>query len=426
VSVVESGVAWLPHRAVGPPPWSRTTTGRLRLASVALAVTMAVFAGCASLTVVTRQSATRAAGQTTEPLLVDAQMVYTALSDADTTAAGGLLSGPVEPGWLRSRYQLDLATAAAAVTDAAERGGQTTAVSTALRGLSVGIPFYAGLVERAQTNNRLGYPVAAAYQAEASNFLRTSLLPAANVLFRTQMARLSRDQSTGTTLWPGLLSLLLVGGVLAVLVIVQAWLRVRFHRRFNVLMIMSTVLVALLGVWGAVALAGQGARIDDAAKDGTRQLAVYTQARQLALQARADDELTLISRGSVASYQVDYATVWPRLDATVRAMGDPAVAAAAADVFSGHQVIATLIGVGDFVRASASASGPGRDDLPAASARLDAALVSGLGHAQKRFDMSTAQAMSDLSGLAFGVVALTLVAAVLALTALNARSKEYR
>ena len=65
--------------------------------------------------------------------------------------------------------------------------------------LSTELPVYTGLVETARADNRLGLPVGAAYLAEASQLMRSRLLPAADALYRQENARLAAvyGQATG-------------------------------------------------------------------------------------------------------------------------------------------------------------------------------------------------------------------------------------
>ena len=174
----------------------RATPVRLRFAAVAIAL-LAVLTGLvAALATTQRQSATSAAWQQAEPLMVTAQAVDTSLSDADTTAAASFLQGRVEPPALQSRYQGDLARAAADVAVAAREAGSDPGVAASLETLSTDLPVYAGIVQDANFNERqASYPLAAAYIAEANNLMRTSILPAAAKVYGTESERLADDQS---------------------------------------------------------------------------------------------------------------------------------------------------------------------------------------------------------------------------------------
>ena len=113
---------------VGPP----YDAVRHRSPAIAIAV-LALLAGLvAALATSERQGATSAAWQNAEPLMVTAQAVDTALSDADTTAGASFLQGRLEPPALQRRYETDLALASADVAVAARQAGSDPAVSQSL------------------------------------------------------------------------------------------------------------------------------------------------------------------------------------------------------------------------------------------------------------------------------------------------------
>jgi hypothetical protein len=403
-----------------------STPARLRLASTVLATLIVLLAVLGSLSATSRATATSRSSSVTEPILIDAQTAFTSLSDADTTAAGGLLAGPVAPVALQSRYQQDIATTSAAVADASQRANDDAVLARALRKLAVGVPFYTAVVQQAATNNRLGYPVAAAYQGEASSFLRSSLLPAARDAYAAELTALNSEQASATTRWPTALALVLLAITLIALILLQVWMRRRFHRSINVALLTATVLLLVVGGWTAVALVRQTHSAKLAATYGSAPLAAYTDARLLALQARADDELALVSRDSVPAYQKDFTAVWSQLSARLASQRDELAQADAAVLLARHVTIRRLAGQQLYGEASAVASGAGSIDLPAAATSLDRDLTAGVTAAQRRFDSATADARRSLAGLAPGGLALCLVALILILLGVRERAKEYR
>ena len=82
---------------------------------------------------------------TSEPLSLDGQQIYRALSDADATAASAFLSGGLEPLAARHRYQADIAQAAAHLESATAAAGHSPAARD-LAKLSAGLPVYTGEV----------------------------------------------------------------------------------------------------------------------------------------------------------------------------------------------------------------------------------------------------------------------------------------
>ena len=125
-------------------------------------------------------------------MLVDAEDLYLALADADATASTIFLRAGVEPPELRARYLEDLQRAGRQLaTITADRDLSATA-QDAIATISEALPEYASLVEAARTNNRLDFPVGAAYQREASHLMSSTILPAATTVFEDAGRQLER------------------------------------------------------------------------------------------------------------------------------------------------------------------------------------------------------------------------------------------
>jgi hypothetical protein len=401
---------------------------------VGIVVAIAAFGTVTAVAVSARGSAADSAWATSEPLLVDAQNVYTSLSDADSTAAGAFLAGSSASQELRDRYETDLAAAAGSLVRAAQQVGPSSQLGRSIQTLSVDLPIYSGLVEMARANNLQGFPVGAAYLGEASNLMRTALLPAASDLYQTESQRLRDDQSGATSLVT-----LAVAGALVILVLgagigLQRWLRGRFNRSVSPpLLLALTITVALLA-WLGVALSAQTRNVHRSVHQGASPIAAFTEARILALEARADDELTLVTRDSVSSYQADYAPVAQRLTRLLAARpADPSERAilpmAAADLTQlqrVHQAIRRDDENGNLGAAIAAASGPNSGGLPATASRLDGVLITGIANAQGRFDAASKAANSAVNGLLGGIIVLSLLLAGLVLLAVRPRLAEYR
>ena len=417
----------------------RATPVRLRFAAVAIALLALLTGLVAALATTQRQSATSSAWQHAEPLMVTAQAVDTSLSDADTTAAASFLQGQrVEPAALQSRYQGDLTRAAADVAEAAREAGSDPAVAASLETLSTDLPVYAGIVQDANFNERLAsYPLAAAYIAEANNLMRTSILPAAANVYGTESGRLADDQSRGVSPFLAIVAVLALIALLVVLVLAQRWLSQRFHRTWNVALAIATVIVLALGLWFTVALVSQNSGVNTAQANGSRPVSTFTQARILALRARADDELTLLTQDSNSTYQSDYtrtaAALEHLLDSSASSGGSSASIelARAKAAFGSYAVVHGQIRHDDIAANDlsdaeklASGSGPGR--LPLISSNLNSDLSSGITTSQATFDNTTSAAASDLDGLIWAWPIGAVLVAALILIGFQPRIAEYR
>src|SRR5271170_27175 len=418
----------------------RTTPVLLRFAAVSIAILALVSGLIAALATSERQGATTASWQNAEPLMVTAQTVDTSLSDADTTAAASFLQGPLEPTALEHRYQTDLALASADVAVAAREAGSDPAVAASLETLSTDLPVYAGIVQDADFNERQAfYPLAAAYISEANNLMRSSILPAAATLYGTEGSRLADDQSQGVSSLLAILAALAFVALLVVLVVAQRWLSRRFHRTWNVALAVATVIVLALGLWLTVALTTQTNGVNTALVNGSRPLSTFTQARILALRARADDELTLLTHDSDQTFQSDYTSTAADLRQLLDAPGSstgPAGSAVRTQLarskaaFGSYASLHTQIRHDDTgsnpAAAVGLAAGTGAVDLPAVSSDLNGDLADGITASQSTFVDATSGAASDLDGLIWGLAVGAILVAALVLIGFEPRIAEYR
>jgi len=418
----------------------RTTPVLLRGAAVSVAILALVAGLIAALATSERQGATTASWQNAEPLMVTAQTVDTSLSDADTTAAASFLQGPLEPTALEHRYQTDLALASADVAVAAREAGSDPAVAASLETLSTDLPVYAGIVQDADFNERQAlYPLAAAYISEANNLMRTSILPAAATLYGTEGSRLADDQSQGVSPLLAVIAALAFLALLVVLVVAQRWLSRRFHRTWNVALAASTVIVLALGLWFTVALTTQTNGVNSAQANGSRPVSTFTQARILALRARADDELTLLTRDSDPTYQADYTNTAEALrhlldtpGSSLGVAGSSArtelarASAAFGSYASLHAQIRHDDLGGNLAGAVKLASATGAHDLPAVSLDLNNDLSDGITASQATFVNGTSGAASDLDGLIWALAIGAILVAALVLIGFQPRIEEYR
>ena len=407
------------------------------MASVSIAVLALVAGLIAALATSERQGATTAAWQNAEPLMVTAQAVDTSLSDADTTAAASFLQGRTEPPALQRRYDTDLALASADVAVAAREAGSDPAVAASLQTLSTDLPVYAGIVQDADFNQRQGsYPLAAAYIAEANNLMRTSILPAAANVYGTESGRLADDQSQGVSPFLAIVAVLALVALLVVLVLTQRWLSRRFHRTWNLALAVATVIVLALGLWFTVALVRQNSGVNAAQTNGSRPVSTFTQARILALRARADDELTLLTQDSDPTYQTDYTSTAAALGHLLDSSTTSSDSAASSDLARARAAFGSYAAVHNQIRhddeandlsgAEGLASGGGAGQLPAISSDLNSDLSDGITTSQSTFASTTSGAAADLDGLIWGVAIGAVLVAALILIGFQPRIAEYR
>jgi hypothetical protein len=290
-----------------------TSPGRLQLLLGVLVVLGLLTGLVTGVTASSAASGTGDLGDRAQPLLVEAETIYSALADADTTAAQAFLAGGLEPAELTRRYENDLTRASTALTSAARRTPADSASATAINELSSGVARYAGLVASARANNRQGLPVGASYLSTASTLNRETLQPQAQALFRGARAEVDDTYSAArATVWTVLL-LLLVIGLFAALIYAQRHLSRTTRRTFNIPLIAATGVAAILVLGTATALIAQRTHLRAAAAEGSTPVSLLAEARILALRERGDEALTLAARGGGSAYETDFETVSSRL-----------------------------------------------------------------------------------------------------------------
>jgi hypothetical protein len=150
-------------------------------------------------------------------------------------------------------------------------------------------------------------PEALGYYTQATNVLHLDLLPAAQRLREAGEERLARayaDKRT-TELAAITLTVLLGGGLVVLLVILQGWLARRFRRLLNPALALATVLSMALIVGVCGVLGTQGQRLGAARDDDLSPYLALSQARALSYDAAADTSRYLLS-GNLALYQQDF------------------------------------------------------------------------------------------------------------------------
>ncbi|MGH3763164.1 hypothetical protein [Actinophytocola sp.] len=421
---------------------SRTTPGVLTILTVVLVLVSALVGVLTAIGVQTRATALDDLATRSGPLSVAAQDIYRSLSDADATAAGAFLAGGEEPADQRARYQRDIAQAESALAVAvAAREPAELAAGGPLSTLSAKLSVYTGLVETARANNHQGLPVGAAYQREASNLMRTELLPAAERLYRAEIAQVSADQDGADGFpWPELL----VGVLgLAVLVAAQIYLRRTTNRVFNVGLLVATGAALVSLVWVLVATFGVMTNVDQSREFGSADVDQLAQARIATLAARADETLTLVARGSGAAFEEDYVAVADRVggadgrggllaEASDGAINDEvrghveAAREAWQDWLAVHEDIRQADDGGDYARAVELTIGSDPNGAAGRFLEVDGGLADALELTTQRFTDEVSQASNAVTGTVLGVILLAVIMAAGSVAGIWQRLKEYR
>jgi len=422
-----------------------TTPGRLRLLLVGLVLLSLAWGVLAALTAEQHASAASDVVAVSEPLSLDAEQIYQSLSDADATAASAFLVGGLEPAADLQRYNADIAQAAVRIEAASALLGssaartqlpgqpskQATATGDDLATLSAGLPVYADEVGTARADNRIGYPLGAAYLREASNMLRDTLLPAASDIYTKENGQLTSASAQATGL--PLLVVTLVFGLGAGFLLYRSWrwLTRRTHRRVNYGLLVAAVAGAISLVWLAGAFAFGRAELLHAQQQGSAPAEAFARADVAVLQAHADESLTLIDNTGDDSYQKDFVAQQKLLGpgpgtllAAVQASaGSASVTADAQAWYRAHAALRALDDGGSHTAAVQSAL---NGQAATAFNRLSADLSDGINAHQAAFASDARGGRDAFTGLAVGMIVASLIMVAGCAWGLNRRLAEYR
>jgi hypothetical protein len=415
-----------------------STPAKLRLVLAGLLAVCLLWAGVAAWTVAGHASATGSVVTVSEPLSFDAQQIYRSLSDADATEAAAFLSGGLEPLALRAQYQADITQAARHLETATAAAGQSAAGSR-LAILSAGLPVYAGLVETARADNRLGLPLGAAYLREASAYMRTRLLPAARGLYAQENAQLAAADQQATGLPYAALAVALIAAGL--LIGSQRWLARQTRRLVSPGLLAASVAGVVSLAWLLGALTVARTHLIAARDHGSAPVEALARADIAVLQAHADESLTLIGRSGDDSFQQNFLSLQKQLGpgrgtlltvAASAARGSPGGLSAATSLsaapvwFALHRGVRSLDNSGSYTAAVRNALSTAPGGTGWEFRRLDTALTGAIVADQASF-RSTAQLGQDaLTGLEAGMIVLSLLMAAGCTWGITRRLAEYR
>ena len=390
----------------------------------------------AALTADQHASAAAAWVAVSEPLSLDAEQIYTSLSDADATAANAFLAGGLEPTKARQRYQADITEAAIRIEAASALVGSSAARTqlpghlakqASAAGTAVGDDLAilscrsASRIHRrggtARADNRLGLPLGAAYLAEASALVRGRAAAASDIYTRESALlnlgparRPPGCRSSWSRWWPGSASVTCSsarpGGFPA-------------HPPGGQLRLLLATLAGLVSlVWLVLAFVVGRGDLLYAQQQGSAPAQAFARAEVAALQAHADESLTLIDNSGEDSYQQDYLAQQKLLGpgpgtllAAVQAAagsGGPGrdVADEARAWYQAHAALRAKDDAGNHVDAVKSAES---GDAATTFARLSTTLSEGIDTHQAVFAASARSGRDTFTGLAVGMIVAALV-----------------
>lgn len=421
---------------------SATSPGRLWLMGFGLVALSLLVGLVATIMVQTKSDTLAGLTDRSEPLAASAQQVYRALSDADATAASAFLSTGGEPIKLRERYENDIAQAGASLARAASGTASGGPTADQIDIVARQLPVYTGLIETARANNRQGFPAGASYLREASELMRSKILPAAEELYQADTAGLAEEQDdAGGFPW---VTTFLVLALLAALFAAQLYLTRRTNRVLNVGLVVATAAIVFGLLWSSIALITQSVLINSSQRDGTEQVDLLVKARIAALKARADETLTLVARGDGGAYEEVFVSMTRALAGergdggllgTARENADGGPVAQRLDDatenatawLQAHAEVRKRDNEGEYsdaVKLAIDEKNP--DGTAVAFTKLDADLRSAISVGRQSFFDDTTYASRALTLLAPGWAVLGVIAALGIAVGISERVREYR
>jgi hypothetical protein len=284
----------LPVQATATPR-PRDTPRELRRLTTLVIVAGVIFgiAGLATFLLLTSQLQ-RAESSTAQ--LIRVQEIQTDLLRADANATNAFLVGGLEPADQRQAYDDAITQASQLVAEAADAEPADQAALSTLNSLLID---YTADIELARANNRQGFPVGAQYLREASSGLRADALPILDNLVEANADRAASQMNAWISIVFGIVGLV----VLAFLVWAQIGLARRFKRRFNVGLVVASVVGAVTLLVGLIALGWTAATVGSLRDGAFTDVRDAATARIEGNNAKSNESLTLIARGSGASFE---------------------------------------------------------------------------------------------------------------------------
>jgi CHASE3 domain sensor protein len=288
----------------------------MRVLGFVAAVVAAVFGLVGAMSLWSSAGALERAAHNTAQV-VRIQGIYADLVRADADGTNSFLVGGIEDPAKRADYDQSMARVAKGIAAAAEA---QPADSVALGELNGKVQTYATTVEQARVYNRQNQPVGATYLSNASATLRSDILPIVKALVDANKARADAEFDAASRL----LTLILVGlASLAVLVLVMVWLARRTHRYLNPSLFIGTLVVLAALAVGIITLAGVGSQVQAVRNTDFLYTVKLADARTAAYDAKSNESLTLIARGSGSQYDAAWQQQSDALLTSLGSLDDP-------------------------------------------------------------------------------------------------------
>jgi hypothetical protein len=411
---------WIPQakHGVGLGRFSDTPS-RIAVLAVATALAGLIFTAGSFWAIGQRSANDELVREQARQILV-AQEAQALLSEADSLATSGYLSGGLQDQVSQNKFRSNIDTAAELITELPRVPVVNDANGRRITDVAGQLATYVRLTALAQANNRQGLPVGSTYQKQASELLRTRILTDLTTV--DVQARKSFAQSLNGTV--SLTRRMLAFGLpfLIIAGLSMLWLSRRTNRTFNIglLAAIATLSLALL-----VALnAGSSSRRDTLsfARGSFKRADLLRQGASAMYEARSSENQALIFRGNRTAYDAAWATSLTKAEFINGALGETrTLTLGVPDVgpYKGAFSDAAATDMsGDWDKARTSVlSGNSRNEFTRAMAQYTAESNKVNGNRFPVFNPNFLRLLTGLAGL---------VASAFAVAGFQRRLKEYR
>lgn len=415
------GSAPVSQRSVAQQPEqdSGTSTPRRLSQLSVLAIALCVaFAATAALTFSNLATALDRASDNTEQL-IRVQNIQTNLLEADATATNAFLVGGLEPEEQRATYDRALARTTALIAEAADA---QPADATALAALNQAVVQYAASMEQARANNRQGFPVGAQYLRNASADLRSTALPVLDNLVEANTDRAGQEMDPGQAITFKLMGI----ATLVVLLLTMYWVARRFHRTLNLGLVAAAVLVLITLIAGSIGLGGLSNTVDDIRQGPFSDVRDLSSARIQGNNAKSNESLTLIARGSGAAFEKEWQTAGKLVEDRLKDDDHAQLSDLWRAYAARHAEIRKLDDGGDWDAAVAQATGADAASSNATFGKFNEGVAEELNQTSAQASQSLTDPTTGLRVAAVLAALVAIAAGVLSRIGLAARMKEYR
>ena len=396
-----------------------STPQRLRLLSLGVVVVGLVI-GVIGALIFTYLAVSLSRAKADTAQLIRVQKIQSNLLSADATATNAFLVGGLEPPTQRAAYDQAMSSTSSLIAEAAQA---QPADGTALAALNQQVLSYAGMIEQARANNRQGLPIGAQYLRNASAQLRSDALPILNNLVSANATRATDEMKAGAGYIVLVIALLGLGGVIAA----QVWLARRFKRKINVGMLASSIVLLVLVIGSLIVVLQLRSSLQEISSGSLAAVNTTADARINANDAKSNESLTLIARGSGQAFEAAWKSSADSVAENLGRLTDKPELVGQWQAYTDvHTQIRALDDEGQWDKAVAKATGSANDSSNTVFGAFDSNLAGYLDGVSQEASNSLANEQPVMVVAAVLILLGGLAAALLGRRGVAERLREYR